>query len=76
MAQGMEQYVDLHMGDLFGRVVPMSCAWSGGQTVLTCTLAAPLSPRTTYAIHLGGGMMSAGGLPVDYTTYGPGLGGQ
>jgi len=75
MADGMEQDVDLHRGDLSGPIVPMSCAWSEGRTVLTCTPAAPLAPQTTYAIHLGGGMMSAGGLPVDYTTYGPGQGG-
>ena len=30
MGVGMEQYVDLHMGDLSGPVVPMSCGWSGG----------------------------------------------
>jgi Bacterial Ig-like domain len=76
MAEGMEQYVDLHKGDLSGPVVPMACAWSAGQTVLTCTPAAPLAPHTTYAIHLGGGMMSAGGMPIDYTTYGLGIGGQ
>src|SRR5512137_2147542 len=33
MAEGMEQYVDLHVGDLSGRVVPMSCGWSEGRTV-------------------------------------------
>lgn len=76
MGAGMEQYVDLHMGDLSGAVVGMSCAWSGDRTVLTCTPATPLQPSTTYAIHMGGGMMSAGGAAVDYTTYGPGMGGQ
>src|SRR5512143_3441295 len=68
MAEGMEKYVDLHHGDLSGRILPMACVWSEGQTVLTCTPAAPLDPKNTYAIHLGGGMTSAGGLPVDYTT--------
>ncbi len=76
MGTGMEQYVDLHMGDLSGAEVPMSCAWSGDRTLLTCTPASPLASQTTYAIHLGGGMMSAGGVAVDYTTYGPGMGGQ
>jgi len=76
MGAGMEQYVDLHMGDLSGPVVPMGCAWSGDRTTLTCTPAAPLASRTTYAIHLGGGMMSAGGVAVDYATYGPAMGGQ
>ena len=76
MAAGMEQYVDLHLGDLSGPVVPTSCGWSADRTVLTCTPASALAPHTTCAIHLGGGMMSAGGAVVDYGTYGPGMGGQ
>jgi len=76
MGAGMEQYLDLHMGDLSGAEVAMSCAWSADRTVLTCTPAAPLASHATYAIHLGGGMMSAGGAALDYTTYGPGMGGQ
>ncbi len=67
MAEGMEKYVDLHHGDLSGSTVPLACAWSEGRTVLTCAPAAPLAPRTTYAIHLGGGMTSAAALPIDYT---------
>jgi len=76
MGAGMEQYVDLHMGDLSGAEVAMTCAWSADRTLLTCTPGSPLAAHTTYAIHLGGGMMSAGGTAVDYTTYGPGMGGQ
>ena len=76
MGTGMEQYMDLHMGDLSGAEMPMSCVWSGDRTLVTCTPASPLASRTTYALHLGGGMMSAGGMAVDYTTYGPGMGGQ
>jgi len=75
MAEGMEQYVDLHVGNLSGPVVPMGCAWSEGRTVLTCNPAAPLAVRTTYAVHLGGGMMGAGGVAVDYTN-GLAMGGQ
>lgn len=75
MGAGMEQYVDLHMGDLSGSEMPMNCGWSADRTLLTCTLASPLAAHTTYAIHLGGGMMSAGGAVVDYTA-GLGMGGQ
>jgi hypothetical protein len=75
MGAGMEQYVDLHMSDLSGAEVAMSCGWSTDRTLLTCTPGSPLAPRTTYAIHLGGGMMSAGGAPVDYSA-GLGMGGQ
>jgi hypothetical protein len=76
MGVGMEQYVDLHVGDLSGPEVAMGCAWSAERTILTCTPASPLTSHTTYAIHLGGGMMSAAGTAIDYTTYGPADGGQ
>jgi len=76
MGAGMEQYVDLHMGDLSGPEIAMSCAWSPDRTLLTCTPGSPLASRTMYALHMGGGMMSAGGMAVDYTTHGPGMGGQ
>ncbi len=54
----------------------MGCAWSPDRTTLTCRPSSPLAHHTTYDIHLGGGMMSAAGGAVDYTTYGPGMGGQ
>ena len=76
MGAGMEQYVDLHRGDLSGPAVAMTCAWSTDRTQLSCTPGSPLASRTTYALHMGGGMMSAGGMAVDYTTHGPGMGGQ
>ena len=47
MGNGMEQYVDLHMGSLAGPTMPMNCLWSGDRTTLTCTPQGPLSPRTT-----------------------------
>jgi hypothetical protein len=76
MALGMEQYVDLHMGDLSGPVVPMSCAWTGDQTALVCTPGSPLQPRTQYMVHLGGGMVDENGQFIDMEMYGPGFGGQ
>jgi hypothetical protein len=76
MAPGMEQYFDLHMGGIDGPVVPMSCGWSADRTTLTCTPGAPLLPRTTYAVHIGGGMMDASGRPASFDAYGPMMGGQ
>ena len=75
MGAGMEQYFDLHMGDLSGAEMPMACAWSSDRTQLTCTPNTPLTAHTTYAIHLGGGMMSAAGSAIDYSA-GLGMGGQ
>ena len=76
MEADMEEYVDLHQGDLTGPVVPMSCGWSADRTTLTCSPAAPLEPHTTYWIHLGGGLMDEAGDPVDYDQYGPMMGGE
>jgi len=76
MAAGMEQYVDLHVGDLGGPTVPMHCGWSGDRTVLTCTPEAPLQSRTTYWVHMGGGMTTQAGLLLDFNQYGPMMGGQ
>ncbi len=67
MASGMEQFMDLHMGDLSGGTVPMRCAWSTDRETLTCTPLSPLMPHTTYTIHVGGGMMGANGRMVDYS---------
>jgi hypothetical protein len=76
MAAGMEQYLDLHLGDLSGPTVGLACGWSADRTQLTCNPTSALASHTSYAIHLGGGLMSAGGTPLDYTTYGPAIGGQ
>ena len=76
ISNGREQYVDLHVGDLTGPVVPISCAWSGDRTTLTCTPQPSLAPRATYVLHLGGGMMTLAGQPLDYSQYGPMVGGQ
>ena len=76
MGSGMEQYVDMHMGDLSGAIMPMNCAWSGDRTTLTCTPQGPLSPHTTYVMHLGGGMRTQAGQGVDCNQYGPSMGGQ
>jgi len=75
MGTGMEQYMDLHMGDLSGTAMPMTCAWSADRTLVTCTPASPLASGRMYAIHLGGGMTSASGATVDCTT-GLSMGGQ
>jgi len=75
MAPGMEQYVDLNVSGIAGPVVPMACAFSADRTTLACTPAAPLEPRTTYLIHVGGGMTTQAGQPIDYDSYGRGMGG-
>jgi hypothetical protein len=74
MGAGMEQHVDLHVGDLAGPIVPMSCGWSADRTTLTCTPQGPLPSHTACVAHLGGGMMTQAGQPLDYGQ--PMMGGQ
>lgn len=76
MGVGMEQYVDLHTGDLGGPTVPMSLGWSADRATLTCTPQGPLAPHTSYVVHIGGGMMTQAGQQLDYAQYGPMMGGQ
>ena len=76
MLQGMEQYVDLHEGDLDGPRVPIRCGWSSDRTTLGCTPDAPLEHQARYTLHIGGGMMDADDHPVDLGLMGPQMGGQ
>lgn len=76
MGTGMEQFVDLHMSNLAGPTMPMNCLWSGDRTTLTCTPQGPLSPRSTYVMHLGGGMATQAGRAIDCAQYGLTMGGQ
>jgi hypothetical protein len=76
MGAGMERYVDLHRGDIAGPLVPMSCIWSTDRSTLTCTPGGPLQPGTRYTIHLGSGMVDAGGRRVETEEHGMQMGGQ
>jgi hypothetical protein len=76
MAAGMEQYVDLHQGDLSGPTVPMTCTWAGNRATLTCQPVAPLAPQTLYTIHIGGGLMDSNGHAVDLDPYRSAVAGQ
>jgi hypothetical protein len=76
MASGMEPFVDLHQGGLDGPLVAMRCDFSTDRTTLTCTPQAPLSPRTAYTLHVGGGMRDAAGRSVDMGQYASAMGGQ
>lgn len=75
MASGMEQYVDLHHGDIGGPVVPMTCTWASDRTTLTCSHEEPLQSGTDYTIHIGAGMMDANGRPTETESHGMGMGG-
>ena len=76
MYAGMEQYVDLHEGDLDGPLVPMHYGWSSDRHTLACTPDARLRSHTRYTLHVGAGMMDADDHPVDLGHMGPQMGGQ
>lgn len=67
MHSGMEQYVDMHKGDVSGAVMPMTCAWSADQKTLTCNVNAPLASQTTYVLHMGAGMTGSSGGVINMT---------
>jgi hypothetical protein len=75
MGAGMEQYLDVHQGDISGPIVPMTCAFSADRTTLTCLHEQPLQTRTAYTIHMGSGMMDGQGRPVDVESRGMEMGG-
>ena len=76
MGLGVEQYVDLHQGTINGPVVPMSCTCSADRTTLTCLPSPPLQGQRPYALHLGTGMMDAGGHGVLMEDPGVRMGGE
>jgi len=65
MAQGMEDYMDVHAGTTADATVPMTCTWSADRTTLTCTHAAPFVAASMYTIHVGAGMMDANGHVIN-----------
>jgi hypothetical protein len=66
LAAGMETYVALHQGDIAAPVVSGVWTWSEDRTHLTFVPAAPLAPRTTHTIHLGGRLRDADGGVISY----------
>ena len=63
---GMERYLSLHQDALTGPTVAGEVTRSIDGTRLTFTPAAPLRARTTYVVHVGGGMVDDAGHAVDY----------
>jgi len=76
MHSGMEEYADVHEGDVEGPLVEGTWNWNQDYTVLTFTPAAPLKSQTRYVVHIGGGMVDEEGNPIDYGQHGFGMGGQ
>ena len=76
MQSGMEEYADVHEGDVEGPLVAGSWSWNTEFTKLTFTPVAPLKKLTQYVVHIGGGMVDEDGNPINYGLHGLGMGGQ
>lgn len=72
----MEQYAELHEGDINGVVVPGTWVLSQDRTTITFTPDEPLKPATTYLIHLGGGIQDAQHRYLNWERHGFQLGGE
>jgi len=69
MIAGMEQYVDLHVNGVDGQILPMSCAWNGAQTTLTCAPQNPLASNAPYTIHMGASLTAQDGAVIDMSSW-------
>lgn len=76
MMPGMEEFADVHEGDVEGPLVEGSWSWNDAFTTLTFTPTAHLKSQTRYVIHVGGGMTDQNGQHINYGTHGTGMGGQ
>jgi hypothetical protein len=76
MMPGMEQYLDLHQGDVSGPLVVINCTWSADRLTVTCVPALPLQPSAPHTLHAGGGMTDTDGHPVDMSQHAALTGGQ
>lgn len=68
--------VAAHRGDLGGLVVEGAWTWGESSTRLTFMPSSAWQPATDYTIHMGGGMIGAGGSPMNFQSQGPAMGGQ
>ena len=66
LGTGMERYLAVHETSVSGPVVVGAWSWSADRRTVTFAPVAPLKARTTYVIHMGGGMRDATGSPLDY----------
>ena len=76
MMPGMEQYLDLHQGDVSGPLIAITCTWSADRLTVTCVPVQPLHPNAPYTFHAGGGMMDADDHPADMGRHQTQTGGQ
>ena len=67
MMTGMELTVALHAGTITGPQVAGTAVWSSDRRTLTFTPLQPLRPKTAYAFHLGGSMLSASGQALNHS---------
>jgi hypothetical protein len=76
MADGMEQFCALHLGDVDGAVVSGHWEWSDDHHLLMFIPDQPLRTNTRYVLHVGAGMTDEDGHLMSFQQYGFDMGGQ
>lgn len=76
LMEGMENFLNVHEGSLGGPSVDGSRERAPDGRTVIFRPTAPLSPATTYVVHVGGGMTGPDGTPVDLGSHGPTMGGD
>ena len=76
MANGMEQFCAVHMGELDGAEVAGRWEWSQDRHVLTFTPDQPLGTSMPHTLHVGGGITDVDGHHMDFDQHGFDVGGH
>ena len=76
MQPGMEQYMAVHEGDLFGPLVSGMWTWSPDGTNCVFTPDARLQHEMQYMLHVGGGIQDVHGHHIDFADGETHMGGQ
>ena len=76
MANGMEEFCAVHIGEVDGPAVAGRWEWSQDRHVLTFTPDQPLGTNMQHTLHVGGGITDADGHRMDFDQHGFDMGGH
>jgi hypothetical protein len=76
MANGMEQFCAVHMGELDGAEVVGRWEWSQDSHVLTFTPDQPFGTSMRHTLHVGGGITDVDGHQMNFERHGFDMGGH
>ena len=76
MANGMEEFCAVHIGEVDGPAVAGRWEWSQDRHVLTFTPDQPLRTSMQHTLHVGGGITDVDGHHMDFDQHGFDMGGH